>query len=465
MASVTKRGENYILRSSLGYNSKGKQIQKFFTWLPAPGMTEKQIEKELERQCVLFDEKCKSGRLLDGSIKFGEFSEYWLSEYADKQLRPSTVSSYRLMLRRILPAIGHIKLVKLQPNHLMELYSNLQEGGIRGNRKQVCSIDFRDYLKRQGLSQIALSERAGVSIQSVYSVSKGDHIAEGTAQKVAAALRVPVKRIFNPVKSSEKPLAGKTVLHHHRLISSILEKAVKWQILYANPCDRVEVPKVERKEARYLDEKQTVELLACLEREPLQYRAIINLFLYSGMRRGELCGLEWDDIDFDQNIIDINKSSLYLPEKGIFEDETKNFSSHRVIKLPAPIMDLLAEHKKEQNLARLGLADRWVISNKLFTQWDGKPIHPDTITAWFTKFIKRYSLTPVSIHSLRHTNATLLIANGTDLRTVSKRLGHSNMTTTGNIYTHAIQTADERAAAALGDILSPASRKTQAKNA
>ena len=304
-----------------------------------------------------------------------------------------------------------------------------------------------------------------MSIQSVYSVSKGEHIAEGTAQKVAAALRVPVKRIFNPVKSSEKPLAGKTVLHHHRLISSILEKAVKWQILYANPCDRVEVPKVERKEARYLDEKQTVELLACLEREPLQYRAIINLFLYSGMRRGELCGLEWDDIDFDQNIIDINKSSLYLPEKGIFEDETKNFSSHRVIKLPAPIMDLLAEHKKEQNLARLGLVDRWVISNKLFTQWDGKPIHPDTITAWFTKFIKRNSLTPVSIHSLRHTNATLLIANGTDLRTVSKRLGHSNMTTTGNIYTHAIQTADERAAAALGDILSPASRKTQAKNA
>ena len=171
------------------------------------------------------------------------------------------------------------------------------------------------------------------------------------------------------------------------------------------------------------------------------------------MRRGELCGLEWGDIDFRENLIDINKSSLYLAEKGIFEDGTKNFSSKRVIKLPAPIMSLLAEHKKEQATERFKIGDKWEDSNKIFTQWNGKPIHPDTISGWFRKFIAKYHLPDVSIHSLRHTNATLLIAGGTDLRTVSKRLGHSNMTTTGNIYTHAIQTADERAAEVLGNIL------------
>jgi integrase len=347
---------------------------------------------------------------------------------------------------------------------VMELYSNLQEGGIRGNRKQACTIDFKEQLKKDKLTQIAVAKLAGVGIKVVYSISNGEHISEQSAQKVAKALDIPMNKLFAPVKGTDKPLAGKTVLHHHRLISSILEKAVKWQILYSNPCERVEVPKVERKEARYLDEKQAATLLEYLEKEPLQYRTIITLFLYSGMRRGELCGLEWSDIDFDKGIIDINKGSLYLPGKGVFEDSTKNFSSQRVIRLPAPIIELLAEHKKEQNCERFRLGDKWENSKKLFTQWDGKPIHPDTTTAWFGKFIKRNSLPPVSIHSLRHTNATLLIANGTDLRTVSKRLGHSNMTTTGNIYTHAIQTADERAADALGDILSPA-HKSPAMNA
>ena len=172
------------------------------------------------------------------------------------------------------------------------------------------------------------------------------------------------------------------------------------------------------------------------------------------MRRGELCGLEWSDVDFHENLIDINKSSLYLSQKGIFEDTTKTFSSKRVIKLSEPVISLLAEHKKVQAMERFKLGNQWEDHNKIFTQWNGKPIHPDTITGWFRKFIAKYHLPYVSIHSLRHTNATLLIAGGTDLRTVSQRLGHSNMTTTGNIYTHAIQTADERAAEMLGDILS-----------
>ena len=281
----------------------------------------------------------------------------------------------------------------------------------------------------------------------------GEHVSRESAQKISAAMGKPLEKTFRAVEDSAKPLSGKTVLHHHRLISSILEKAVKWQVIFSNPCERVEVPKIERKEAKYLDEKQAAELLRCLENESLQYRTMITLLLYSGMRRGELCGLEWGDIDFRENLIDINKSSLYLAEKGIFEDGTKNFSSKRVIKLPAPIMSLLAEHKKEQATERFKIGDKWEDSNKIFTQWNGKPIHPDTISGWFRKFIAKYHLPDVSIHSLRHTNATLLIAGGTDLRTVSKRLGHSNMTTTGNIYTHAIQTADERAAEVLGNIL------------
>ena len=459
MASITKRNGTYTIRVSLGYDSAGKQLQKFTTWRPAPGMTEKQIEKELERQKVIFEDKCRSGKVLDGSIKFSDFSEYWLTEHAEKQLRPSTVAGYRFMLRRILPALGHIKLDKLQPKHLMELYANLQEGGIRADKKQSPIVDFVPLLKKEKTSQAELARKANVSIKVVYSLKNGENITEESARRIATALNMPPSRLFAPVADGEKPLAGKTVLHHHRLISSILDKAVKWQVIFSNPCDRVEPPKVERKEAKYLDEIQAAELLDCLEREPLQYRAMITLFLYSGMRRGELCGLEWSDVKFDECIIDINKSSLYLSDRGIFEDKTKNFSSQRVIKVPVPVMELLSAHKRTQTEELFHLGDKWERTNKVFTQWDGKPIHPDSITGWFKKFIKKNDLPPASIHSLRHTNATLLIAGGADLRTVSKRLGHSNMTTTGNIYTHAIQTADERAAEMLGDILNPAQKK------
>ena len=118
-------------------------------------------------------------------------------------------------------------------------------------------------------------------------------------------------------------------------------------------------------------------------------------------------------------------------------------------------LDILKEHKMQQAKEFFKLGDKWVRSNKVFTQWNGKPIHPDTITGWFSRFIKKNNLPPIHLHSLRHTNATLLIASGADLRTVSKRLGHSNMTTTSNIYTHAIKSADERAAELLGDILNP----------
>ncbi len=459
MASATKRGNSYQLRASLGYNNQGEQIQKLRTWKPEPDMTEKQIQAELTRQLVLFEEQCRTGRILDSSTKFEAFTEYWLAEYAEKQLRASTVAGYKHMLKRVNDAIGHIKLEKLQPYHLMEFYSNLEEGDIREDKKKVPFIDFKKLLAERKLTHKALAEKAHVSVRAVDAVTVGKHIIEKSAVLIAAALDMPVDKLFKTVSNSQNPLAAKTVLHHHRLISSILEKAVKWQIIYNNPCKRTELPKDDHKEARYLDEKQAAELLTFLNNEPLQYRAMITLLLYSGMRRGELCGLEWSDVDFDNCIIDINKSQLYLAGKGVFTDETKNFSSKRVIKLPADVMSLLREHKAQQGVERFRHGDAWQESGKLFTQCNGKPIHPDSVTGWFHNFIKRNKLPDACLHSLRHTNATLLIASGTDLRTVSKRLGHAQLSTTGNIYTHAIQTADERAADTLNDILKPSASK------
>ena len=179
------------------------------------------------------------------------------------------------------------------------------------------------------------------------------------------------------------------------------------------------------------------------------------MLLYTGLRRGELCGLEWQDVDFDQAVLHVCRSSIYLPGRGVFTDETKTQTSVRSIKVSTDVLTLLRAFRAWQNQHRLQLGDQWHEGGRLFTTWDGQPIHPDTLSGWFHDFIQRNDLPPITLHGLRHTNATLLIAAGTNLQTVAKRLGHANTTTTSKIYAHAIQSADAAAADTLQDILHP----------
>ena len=260
---------------------------------------------------------------------------------------------------------------------------------------------------------------------------------------------------FEPI-NADAHLSGKTLLHHHRLISSILQTAVQWQVIIANPCDRVKAPRAESAKPKFLDEVGATQLLEFLDYEDdIQFVTAIKLSLYTGFRRGELCGLEWSDIDLEKNIIHICRSSLYLPDRGIYTDETKNETSTRTIKVPLTVIATLNDYKTWQTEYRTSVGDQWIEHDRLFTSWNGLPIHPDTLTGKFKKFIKKYNLPPINIHSLRHTNATLQIAGGVNLVTVAKRLGHANAATTTKIYAHAIRSADAAASEVLENILSP----------
>lgn len=458
MANTQKRGDSYSIRVSCGYDINGKQIFKTTTWKPEADMTPKQIEKELNRQATLFEERCRNGQVLSGNIKFSEFAEIWFKDYAEKQIRPKTLSIYKELMKRINPAIGHIRLDKLQPHHLYSFYANLEEAGARADTKYKCKIDFKALLRKYELTKIEFSKKAGVSVNTLDSVTQGKNILPKSAECISKALELPIEGLFEP-QINKAGLSGKTILHHHRLISAILSTAVEWQAIFSNPCERMKPPRVEYTEAKYLDENQAAEMLRLLEDEEIQYKTIIHLLLYTGMRRGELCGLEWSDIDFDNSVIHIRRSSLYLPEKGIFEDETKNSTSRRSVKASASAMETLRRFKIWQAEERLKIGDQWQDTGKIFTQWNGKPIHPDTLTSWFRKFVTKNNLPPVSIHSLRHTNATLLIAANTNLQTVADRLGHANVATTSKVYAHSIQSANAAAAETLEDILNPIKKK------
>ena len=176
---------------------------------------------------------------------------------------------------------------------------------------------------------------------------------------------------------------------------------------------------------------------------------MIDLLLYTGLRKGELLGLEWRDIDFDKGLMQILRSSQYIPGTGIITKGPKNKKSQRTIKLSPSVVNMLRDYRVWQTEQRLAVGDRWEDCGRLFTTWDGHPMHPDTLPRWFDKFLKRHGLPDINIHGLRHTCASLMIASHVDLRTVSRRLGHAQVSTTGNIYAHQIQSADEAAAGAI----------------
>ncbi len=456
MATIKRRGNSFLFRCYAGYDQKGKQIEKTMTWKIPEGMSEKKAEKEASYQAALFEEKVRTGQSAERKTKFADFCDLWMKDYAETQLRPKTIRRYRDLLERIKPALGHIYLDKLRPTHLTAFYRELSQ--VEKAQRYIARIDLKAFLKEKKITQVKLSESSGMCTATIRSIIVGNAANAETAHKIADALPIDFDRLFQPA-GEPQTLSGQTILHYHRLISVILQTAVEWQYIPANAAERVKPPKAEANEAGYLDDKQAIHLLELLEDQPIHYRTAVTVLLFTGMRRGELMGLTWQDIDFENNTIVIQRSLQYLPEKGVFVDDTKTKASHRVIKAPAAAIHSLKLYRVWQMENALRLGNSWNEAGQVFVTSEGKPMHPDTITSWFGKFIKTTNLPQIHIHSLRHTNATLQIANGVAVTTVAGTLGHSNSGTTSRVYAHAIQSAAAASAEMLDNLLAPAKKR------
>ena len=265
-----------------------------------------------------------------------------------------------------------------------------------------------------------------------------------------------VRKKGNNGSKTKKPLSGKTILEHHRLLRAMLHKAVYWQLIVANPAERVQPPKARKPKRRSYDDEQTKILLENLEllpSEDTKYKVAIILTVFTGVRLGELMGLEWQDVDFKNGIISINRSSQYLADMGVFTKVPKTESSIREIAIPEFIISLLEEYKLWYEEQKSIYSELWTNSDRLFVQADGKPMHPSTISKWFVKYVGQIGLPVINFHGLRHTNATLLISQQVDVATVSARLGHAQITTTYNFYVHPLKSHDRTAGNVLENLL------------
>jgi integrase len=442
----TKNGK-YRLFASGGTGPDGKRKR------PTKTIAAKS-DREAEKELAKFVAEVEKNEYVESSkFTFKDFVDRWLRDYAEVEdnLAPKTRYRYKEILdSRIIPAMGHLKMEKITPVHLLGFYRNLQEDGVRKDGK------------------------------------KGG-------------------------------LSAKTILQHHRVISSILSCAVQWQVISSNPAGKVKpLSKVPKKQTTCYDENQVATLLTAMEGEELKYQVLVQLAIFTGQRRGELLGLEWQDINLDKATLTVRQASQYLPKRGVFTKNPKNESSERLLSLPPFLVHMLQEYRKEQVKDRLKVGELWQGSDRLFTTWDGQPMHPDTVSSWWPKFIRTYNtreafdaeiaairnklsaeeldtleslrepyiklngansksmkkkldavedkiiniigrksldrirrgqkLPPLNFHGLRHTAATMMINQGLPTKSISGRLGHANISTTMDIYGHYLKSADKEAA-------------------
>ena len=391
--SIEKRGKNsYRLTVSEGFDLNGK-----------PMIHRKTIhgtKKDAEIELAKFVTEVQNGLVIDGkSLKFSEFVEIWKRDYGSKELAPTTYKRYcRMLETRILPYFGHFYINKIIPTDIMKFYDLLEKD-----------------------TQL-------------------------------------VRKKGNNGSKTKKPLSGKTILEHHRLLRAMLHRAVYWQLIVSNPAERVQPPKAKKPKRRSYDDEQTKILLENLEKlsvEDTKYKVAIILTIFTGVRLGELMGLEWQDVDFRNGIISINRSSQYLSDMGVFTKVPKTESSIREIAIPEFIISLLEEYKLWYEEQKSLYGELWTNSNRLFVQADGKPMHPSSISKWFVKYVCTIGLPVINFHGLRHTNASLLVAQNVDIAVVSARLGHAQISTTLDFYVHPLLSHNRKAGYALENLLLP----------
>lgn len=447
-----KAGITYRISVSSGFDTSGKRIRHRMTYKPEPGMTARQIEKAVQRAAADFERSIEQGFALDNRQTFAEYASYVLDLKERAGLKAKTLDRYKELLIRINQAIGHLKLADIRPQHLNSFYKNLSEPGIRiGNGHATAKIDLAAWMKTNKKSRAAIAAASGVSASTVSTAARGNPIQEDKAAAIAQAMGKKMADVFT-VKRDSDPLSDRTVLAYHRLISIVLAQAEKEMLVPYNAAAKATPPKATKKAPNYFQPETISEILKALEAEPLKWRLITHLLLVTGCRRGEIMGLKWEKVDFQKSRITIDRALIVSPSKGVYESSTKT-SDIRYLNLPRETMDLLRQYRREQLLLQFANGDRWRHTGYVFTQDNGEHMNPDSITGWLLDFSKRHGLPHINPHAFRHTVASVLLANGTDIVTVAAQLGHASASTTENFYAHIIEENKAKASECIADVL------------
>lgn len=255
-------------------------------------------------------------------------------------------------------------------------------------------------------------------------------------------------------------LSPRTIRFTYSLLRNCCSIAVTWNLIKTNPCHDVSLPSVRKKEVQILTPEDFTVFCSHLDELPLDYKVCFELALFGSLRKGEVLGIMEDEIpDAGRFYI---KRARYSPNlREVFVKETKTSSGERLCILPQLVVDDVIALRKQHIQSKLRYGKAWVDSPYLLKEENGEAFHASLCITRLQSYMKKIGLEPITFHALRHTYASICISLGVNPEIVSKRMGHSNISTTLGIYTHLFEQKnnDDEIASALGAMLSQSVEK------
>lgn len=444
--AFTKKYKVYVKTYKVPNDLKGKkEIEKF------------RINCQLEFKEEV-DKKSKSILANEGKkIYFYDYAEKWVEDILRYNNDAYNHYSHcKLHLKIFKEKFGLYTLEEMTLPVIQQFCDWLCE---RTYKKEIIIVkkDIRQAMEEQKVSFKQTWQECGISNATLCTALKvGNRISKDTAKKICNYLNINFNSYFE-MKSEEVPYSRcankslKTMLH------SILARAVQERLIpinYATKEYTKSVTGTKGKKEIYDTIEDIREFVAkANEEKDIRKKVAFLIGLNLGLRGAEIAGLEWKDIDFENEIISINKNTMYVNGFGIITKTTKNNSSTRIIRLPSNLVSLLKEYKVWWDEEKAKHGDLWEKTDRLFVQNCGKDMSNATISNWLKKFELDNNLKHVTLHGLRHTNITMQITNGVDIKTVSARVGHSDIQTTLNIYSHYTKESDKKASDLIDKII------------
>ncbi len=337
----------------------------------------------------------------------------------------------------------HCKSNKEAEKELARFYTECENGTVSRSSNitvaDLCDLYIKEdasvHLKKSTL--LGVKTAINVAIKPYYDTKKASKIKKIDVQQW-------INDLYNNPDRKQK-LSPKTIRNYFSVFRSVMQFGVIMELISKNPCQDIKLPKPEHKEANYYSKDEVEMLLKGLESAPysdLKFKVAIYIALFGGLRKGEILGLNWDDVDWDGRRIRIQRTRMIDRGNGIYEDTPKTDKSKRVITLPEEVMQLLRELKLQQKTEQVQLGSKWIYSPAILKGQFGQPMYPQVLQRWFSKFLLENGLRNIGLHGLRHTHTSMLAFLQKDKMQISKRLGHSQLSTTLNIYTHLFDDSD-----------------------
>lgn len=449
--AYTKKYKVFVKRIKVPKELTGKkEIEKFR--LQCQVEYKEKVEK-LSKGILSFEDK---------KISFYDYAEQWVERiklYNKEAYNHYIHSKYNLKIFK--EKFGRFTLAEMT----LPIIQNFCDWLCTRTYKKdtiIVKESLRATIKEKGLTLKNVAENCGMATNTLtLAIEEGKHVARITAEKLCAFLNVPIIKYFTII-SEDVPYSKTANDGLKVMLHTILSQAVKDGLIPINYASSEYTHKVTGtvgKKEIFETQDEIRNFIECLAKEPdIRKKVAFSIGLNLGLRGAEITGLSWQDIDFEKGTISINKNTIYVGGFGVVTKSTKNKSSTRIINMPQSLINLLQKYYIWWLEQKTSHGDLWANTDKLFVQNNGKDMSNSTISVWLKEFEIKNNLKKVTLHGLRHTNITMLILNGVDIKTVASRVGHSDVQTTLNIYSHFTNQSDKKASETIEQLLyAPAS--------